>query len=294
MSKIDQIQTFVQVIDKNGFAAAGRSLGISKAAVSKQISMLEMELKIKLLHRTTRKLVLTDAGAIYYEHCQKLLESIRDMDNLISAIQREPAGKLHIVSGRHFAERYIIPYLGEYMKLFPKVKVFLELAERIPDLEREPIDLILGMSVTGPPEAIQKKIMMTRYKLCASPSYLKKYGTPMHPQDLQNHSYITHGMRKPDNILRFNQGQEVFLEPILHLNDANAMLACAIQGLGIVKLHDYVVEEALKQNLLKEILPQYAENEIPIYYMFKSTPYIQPKIRTFIDFVMEKTKESNK
>lgn len=294
MSKFERMDTFIKVIDSNSFSLAAKSLKISSAAVSKQISALEEELGVKLLNRTTRSLILTEAGRIYYDYCQKLLNMVREADSLVSHMRVEPSGHLHVISGRHFAETFIIPHLKEFMTQYPKVTINLELAERVPDISKENIDIVFGMSIHGPPDAIQKKIAMTRYVICASPQYLKKNGTPLTPKELLKHHYIAHSMRKPDNLITFKNGQQIYLNPILKLNDTEAMLQCALDGIGIVRLHDYMVEQAIANGKLVELLKKYSEPELPIFYYYQQSRYVHSKIRLFLDFIIDKIAQSEK
>lgn len=286
MSKFDQILYFMAIVEANSFAKAAKKLSISTAAVSKQMHLLEKHLGVELIHRTTRRLELSESGKLYFEHCKKIVHEMEEAERLISNVRAEPRGNLFVVSGRHFAQHYILPFLCEFVQAYPHVCLNLELAERIPDLYQEKIDLVIGYSIPGPELAVQRKIATTTYVLCASPHYLHKYGTPLKPADLTNHIYITHSMRKPDDKLSFNDGSEIHLNPMLKLNDSNALAQCAIAGLGIIKIHHYIVAEALEKGSLVEILASYKEPKTPIYLYYQESRHLQPKIRYFIDFVL--------
>lgn len=284
MSKLERINSFISVIEENGFAAAARKQGVSTASISRQVARLESDLKMQLLHRTTRQLVLTEIGAEYYQHCKKALHELNEAEAEIVASQDEASGILTITSTRYFAIEHLIPHLPNFMAQNPKLRVKMELAERFPDLANENIDLIFGISADGPPELVRRKVASTRYVLCASPSYLKKYGEPSMPTDLSEHRYITHSMRKPDNVIRFKNNKEIYVEPVLWLNDTRAMCECAIQGIGIVRLHDYIVSDALKNNSLVEILANFSEGDQPVFLYYRQRRFLQAKIRKFIDF----------
>lgn len=288
MSKFEQIETFLNVVHENSFAGAARKQGISTAAISRQISRLEADLGVQLLERTTRKIGLTEIGSEYYKHCQRALAELNEGQALISGSQLEPSGILNITSNRHFANEYLIPYLSEFMTLYPKITLNLELAERFPDFSEENIDILFGVSLEGPPDLVRKRITSTRYVLCASPDYLKKFGTPTSPDELSEHRYITHAMRKPDNVIQFRNNKKIFLKPIIFLNDGQTMLECSIRGIGIVMLHDYVVRDAINKGLLIELLNEYQEPERPVYLYYQQQKYLQPKIRLFIDFFTQK------
>ncbi len=170
------------------------------------------------------------------------------------------------------------------MALNPQLRINLELAERFPDLDEEGIDLIFGMSMDAPLSLVRKRVADTRYIYCCSPSYLKQYGTPEVPSDINKHRYITHSMRKPDNILVFKGNKEIQVKPVLCLNDSRAMCDCAIAGMGIVKLHDYIVEDAIQSGDLVEILSGFQDTAQPVYLYYQQSRYLQPKIRKFVDF----------
>ncbi len=290
MKNLNRIQTFVLVVEKNGITPAAKHLGISPAAVSKQIKELEKELNIQLLTRTTRRIQLTQEGELYYSHCQKILEQLNEAESLISQLHKEPTGNLRILSGPHFANHYIFPHLREFMMKFPKITIDLELAQRMPNLAKENIDIVIGLSLPGLPDYIGRKVITTRDVLCASPSYLKHYDSPNKPKDLVNHHFITHSQRHPDNLLTFKNGEEIRLPPLLRLNDTRAMRECAVKGLGFIRVHEYVVSNSLDKGELVEILSEYMEPKktIPIYLYYAKSEFLHSKIRTFIDFILKK------
>jgi DNA-binding transcriptional LysR family regulator len=287
MSKLERIAAFIAVVEQRGFAAAARKEGVSTAAMSKQVTRLESDLNVTLLQRTTRQVTLTEAGSAYYQQAKKTLVALSEIETSLAHSQSEPAGLLRVMSNRYFAMTYLIPRLPAFMARYPKLQVNLELAERFPDLLDESIDIVFGISMAGVPTLIRRQVATARYVLCASTDYLEKYGRPQHPSDLSQHHYIAHSMRKPVNILIFNDKKEVYVEPRLSLNDSRAMCECAIQGMGIVRLHDYMVKDALEDGRLVEVLPEFSEKNQSVYLYYQQNRYLQPKIRRFIDFYVE-------
>lgn len=284
MSKFERISTFILVIDQNGFAAAARKKGVSTAAISRQMTALEGELGVQLLKRTTRQLSLTDIGEAYYQQCKKILNEFKEAESAISQSKNEATGVLHIMANRYFTITHLLPKLSEFMRRHPNLHIHFQLAERFPNLEKEGIDILFGVSVEGSSELIRRRVASTRYVLCASPDYLTKHGAPDSPADLIKHLYITHSIRKPDNIISFKDGKEIHVNPILWLNDSYAMRECAIQGMGIVNLHDYMVTDAIRDGKLVEVLNEYQEPQKNVYLYYQQSRYLQPKIRRFIDF----------
>lgn len=288
MSKFEKIATFIAVVEENGFAAAARKKAVSTAAISRQITGLEKDLGVQLLKRTTRKIALTRVGEDYFQQCKKVLRELHDAESSILKSKNEATGELHVMANRYFAITHIVPKLAEFMRLNPKLHINFQLAERFPNLEKEGIDILFGVSIEGSDDLVRRKVASTRYVLCASPEYFKKYGIPKNPADLIKHRYITHNIRKPDNVIGFKGDKEVHVDPILRLNDTYAMKECALRGIGIVNLHDYMVMEDIRKGELVEILGEYQEPQKNVYLYYQQSRYLQPKIRKFIDFYMLK------
>lgn len=284
MKKLNQIITFINIVEEHSFAAAARKQQISAAAISRQIANLENEIGAQLFTRSTRQVLLTEIGKQYYLHCKKAVEELHEAERAIAGSQLEATGELRIMTNRYFAQEFIIPELPKFLKQNPKLRLNFHLAERFPNLEKENIDILFGVSIEGSQELVRRRFATTRYVLCASPAYLKKRGIPKTPNDLQKHRYITHTIRTPSNIILFKNEMEVPIEPIISLNDTYAMRACALNGLGLVNLHDYMIAEEIANEELVEVLREYQEDKKNIYLYYQQSKYLQPKIRKFIDF----------
>lgn len=284
LNYFNYIDAFITVVEENGFAAAARKMKQSTAAISRQVGRLETQLGVELLYRTTRKLLLTDIGKEYYQRSKKAIEDLTEAEAAINLSREEATGILNISTVRFFAEEYLLSSLNQFMQENPKLQVNIQSQERLPDLLHEDIDLIFGMSLDAPPEYVRKRISTTRYVLCASPDYLKQYGNPKKITELTKHRFIGHTSRRQDNILIFNGDKEIMIKRVLWLNDTYIMRKCAEQGLGLVRLHDYMVKEAFEAGRLVEVLPEFCGPSVNIYFYYLQTRYLQPKIRRFIDF----------
>ncbi|MDI9817915.1 MULTISPECIES: LysR family transcriptional regulator [unclassified Legionella] len=283
MNTIALIQTFCKVAQYRSFTAAARQLSVSAAAVSKQISLLEAELGASLFERTTRKVVLTSVGEAYYQEVQSVLQALEQANSVVMASQAKPQGVLRVKSARFFAEKIILPRMPEFYARYPEVILDLQIAEQVPHLLDEGLDVVFGMSMQVASNSIQKKITTTRYVFCASPEYLSRFGHPAHPADLNKHRYLTHSMRQPDNRWTFASGETVYLEPVLYVNDAAALSDSACRGLGIVALHHYQVAEVLARGELIELFSGLAMPVIPVYLFYHPARFIQPKVRVWIE-----------
>ncbi|MFO1258660.1 MAG: LysR substrate-binding domain-containing protein [Gammaproteobacteria bacterium] len=285
MLRISQLKAFLAVIETGSFSQGAERLSLSKAAITQHIQHLESQLGVQLIKRTTRRLALTELGEIFLDKAKQVLESLDEIEREIGQQTRLPKGALRVMSNPYFAKRFVIPQLEDFTSHFPDIHLTLLLEERFPDLEKEQIDLLVGVSMDGPQDMIRKQVASTRYLLCASPNYLARCGEPKRPHDLISHQYITHAMRRPDHLISFKKNETVMVQPSLRLNDADAMVQCASQGLGIIKVHDYMVKDKIETGELIEILKSFNEGSIPIYAYFKSHKYMTEKVRVFLKFV---------
>lgn len=292
MNRLKHMKTFMLIVEEGNIARAARKLGITKAAASKQLIELENRLDVQLLTRTTRSLKLTDVGQLYYEALHKVFHALNEADLVITHTHEKPIGILKILSHRHFGEKYIVGNIKEFTDLYPELKLDLELADRFPDLEKENIDIVCSVGHEGAENLVQKKIGSATQVLCASPEYLTRFGMPKYFTDLKHHRYITHSFRNPDNVLIFDN-QELYLDCFLRLNDAQAMLQCALQGVGIIKIYKYFVRNYLKSGQLIELFAKYRKPTKSIYMYYQLHKFIQIKIRVFIDFINKKVLEDH-
>ncbi len=290
MVTIAQMKALVMVFDKGSLAAAARTLGISSAAISKQLILLEKDLGLQLMIRTTRSLEFTEIGKSYCDQCRRILEEFDMATTLVDQMKMIPQGRLKVVSGSYFASVYIIPHLKEFLISFPNIYIDIELAERQPNFEEEVVDVVIGMSIPPTGNVVRRRLEATKGCFCASPAYLKKFRTPKKPKDLANHRHIIHSMRNPSNILTFSNKETVTITPYICINDSLAMVKLAQEGIGIIKTHYPLVQHLFQEGSLIELLPDYIEKEVPFYVAFPERRYIPSKVRCFIDFILNKIK----
>lgn len=282
MNTLLLMQTFCKVAQHRGFNAAAKALGISPAAVSKQITSLEEALGVTLFERTTRKVALTVIGEAYYTEVQAVLLALEQSNNLIAGYKSQPEGLLRVMSSRYFAEHIILPRMPAFSQNHPKVRLDLQIAEEVPHLLEEGLDVVFGMSAAVASNAVQKKITTTRYVLCASADYLRQYGYPKQVDDLNHHRFITHKMRAPNDSWIFLSGETLVFKPAVYVNDAAAMAAFAVNGLGLAFLHHYQVADALASGQLLEVLPEQRLPVIPVFLYYHPGRFLQPKIKSWV------------
>jgi len=283
--------SFIEVVNRSTMADAARHLKITSAAVSKHILCLEKVLGIQLFKRSTRRTDLTPEGLIYFGHAKNILTAYQQAEAAISNTKEEPSGKLKIVCGPQIGNLYVLPNLKEFLKRYPKLRLEVYMTQTMPDLEKENVDVVVGLSSGIPVNWIQRTLTYSRWVFCASPKYLKKYGLPKKPSDLTQHHIITRVQRQPNNLIEFKNGDSILFEPYIYFDDTRAIRRAAIHGLGIAQLHDYIIEDDLKEKRLVEILNKYTEQRktIPIHISYYPASHVHIKIRRFIDFMVEVT-----
>lgn len=288
--------SFIEVVNRSTMADAARHLRITSAAVSKHILSLENELGVQLLKRSTRRIDLTPEGVLYFEHAKRILEAYQQAEAAISHSKEEPSGILKLVCGPQIGNLYVIPYLNEFLNRYPKLRLHVELTQTMPDLEKEKVDVIVGLTTGIPVHCIQRTLTHARWVFCASPAYLNKYGVPKKPSDLTQHQIITRVQRQPNNRIEFKTGELIVFEPYLYFNDTRAIRRSVLHGLGIAQLHDYIISEDLKENRLVEILHKYTEQKktIPVHISYFPASHVHIKIRCFLDFMVEVAARLNK
>lgn len=281
--------SFIEVVNRATMAGAARHLRITPAAVSKHILSLENELGIQLLQRSTRRICLTQEGILYFEHAKKIIDAYQQAEAAVSYSKEEPEGLLKIVCGPQIGNLYVLPYLKEFLDRYPKLRLHCELTQTMPDLEKEKVDVVVGLTTGIPTHCIQRTLTHARWVFCASPEYLKKHGVPKKPSDLTRHQIITRVQRQPNDLIEFSTGESILFEPYLYFNDTRAIRRSVLHGLGIAQLHDYIIAKDLKENRLVEILQKYTEQKrtIPIHISYFPASHVHIKIRRFLDFMVE-------
>lgn len=289
MYSLKNIETFVLVVEAKSFSHVAKMQSLSRAAISKQIAMLEESLGITLLIRSTRAIALTEEGELIYQECRRVLENIKEVEGMLSTFKEEPSGHLSVVMGPVIANKYIIPHLAKFTQKYPKIDLNLNFRHTMPNMLEEKIDIVVGVFGSGPPDAIQRNVLSTRRVLCASPTYLKKAGTPKNLESLKKHPLIMHPISPTNTSITLKGGKELDIKPSVIINDQLAIRRCALSDMGIVYVQRHVVDEDIAQGTLVEVLKDQLEKKdtIPIHMYYLQRRYLHSKIRLFIDFILK-------
>ena len=295
MSFYNQMVTFISVVEEQGFTRAANKLFITPTAVSKQIKLLEARLGQQLLARDTRSVKVTDIGERFYLHCKRISHEVDAAENFIQLQKEEPQGRLRVLCAVAFSQGFLVQRLQAFREKYPQIQLDITIDDRIPNLEQEEFDLVIGNSMLPDSDSNlrYRKLLSSYYVLCASPSYLEKYGTPKTPEDLKSHKLITHPCRQPLNLVRFEDGKEVYMEmPEVVVNNIEALLRLCIDGAGLFYAIEIHVRELIEKKLLRPILPEYPLQQRDIYLFYRAMEYEQIKVRCFIDFFVDECQKS--
>lgn len=290
MDTLDAMRVFVAVVERNGFSAAAEALGMSTAGVTRQIAALEKRLSTRLLNRTTRRVSPTTTGAAYYDQCLRLLAEFDALEASIGAQALVPSGTLRINAPVSYGIARLGPLLASYRAAHPQVELDLSLSDRLVDMVEEGYDLAIRITRSPHPSLIARRLGEAQIRLCASPAYLAQRGHPTHPQELAAHdclgySYWTGGDQWT---LRGPGGEaSVAVSGSLRVNNGDVLREAAIAGLGIILQPDFLVEQALADGRLQPVLPDWDVPPIGIYAVYASRSHLAPKVRSFIDHLLD-------
>ncbi|EPC02258.1 LysR family transcriptional regulator [Litchfieldella anticariensis FP35 = DSM 16096] len=285
MHRWDRIEAFTEVVRLGTFSAAARHLKVSNSHVSRLVGQLENQLDTQLLYRTTRQIRLTDAGALYYEHCRHLLDGFREAEAAINDLQTKPKGVLKLTSATTFGERYIAPLVNDFQCLHPQLEVLMHFTNRQVELIDEGYDIAIRMGVLRDSTLIARRLCGRREYVVGSRAYFEQVPRPHSVAELANHRCLI-GSR--DNWLFEINGQrrEVRIHGHWQANSGPAILDAALKGLGVAQLPDYYVEPYLQTGELISVLDAFQHPDTAVWAVYPRHRHLSPKVRQFVDFLV--------
>jgi len=290
--RLNGMRIFAQVVDARSFTAAADKLGMSKSLVSRHVSALERSLAVKLLNRSTRKLNLTEAGAVFYEHCARIVQEAALAEQRLTQTQSELAGLIKVTATPAFAVRHVLPALPDFYRQYPQIQVQLSCSNRLLDLGETGFDLGIRVAFKPDPNLVARKLAANRSVLCATPAYLKQHGTPRRIDDLRKHECILFSpltSRKGWAFVRDRRKHTIPVSGVFETDDMDAVHAAVASSLGIGILPLYIVSDALRQGQLVPLLRMYQViPESGIYLVYLPNRTLPLRVRAFIDFLLER------
>ncbi len=291
MDQVAAMRSFRKVLELGSFSAAARQLGLSKAAVSKQVSELEAYLGATLIHRTTRRLHPTDAGQAYFESAVGLLDELEVADAAVRHLQSEPAGTLRISVPSAFGQVCLSAMFSEMSRRHPKLTAAVEATDRLVDLVEEGFDAAIRIRATLPDSTlIAKRIRQIPIYVVASPRYLKAHGTPQKPEDLARHNCFIYTLSSRPFEWSFKGpggAKQVKVRGNLHANHGHLLLEPLRDGEGIAMLPEFLLSQDLEKGTLVPILTKFPADPLTLFVVYPPSRHSSPKIRALVDIVGE-------
>ena len=297
MDRLTSLTAFVRVVDSGGFSAAARRLNMSTTMVSNHVQSLEDRLGARLLHRTTRKVSLTEVGKTYYDRCTQILADLEQADDIAGSSQSIPRGTLRIYTATHIVQ-YVAPVVARFLADYPEVKVDLTMGERTVDLIEEGYDV--AVRLTPPPDSslIVRSLATWRHVLCCSHGYLETHPRPQQLADLTQHNCIRHELYPFGDEWRFADRKgnpaAVRISGNLVTNSGDTLRLAALHGAGIFLAAGFLVHDDLEAGRLVRLLPEYRPVEFAMNAVYPHRHHLSAKVRTFIDLLAKHSADQQK
>lgn len=298
---LDEMAVFARVVETGSFSQTARELGTTPSAVSRKISRLESALSTRLLHRTTRKLGLSESGTEVFKHCQDIVTAAKSAMSVSEQYTEEPEGVIRISVPKAVGRFVLHPHMPEFLRRYPKIRLQITLDDRYIDLIDDRVDLAIRITDRPSPGLMGRKLMRIEHIVCASPHYLEQYGVPQHPRELINHNCICLGETPSDSRWKFKKGTDIVhvdVQGNYAANHSGVRLDAALNHMGIASLPYFTAQSSLQQKHCIQVLPEW--DFMSSYYgsawlLYSPTRYLPSKLRVFIQYLVEvfKSKKSD-
>jgi DNA-binding transcriptional LysR family regulator len=295
MNRLEAMRIFVRVAELASFTRAADSLGLPKASVSTAVQQLESALGTRLLHRTTRKVQLTQDGSAFYERSKDLLTDMDDLQTMFQQASHALRGRLRVDMPSGVARNFIIPRLPEFLQAHPQLELEVSSTDRRVDLIREGFDCVLRIGALGDTTLVARPLGHLRLVNCASPEYLARHGTPQTLNDLARHQLIhfvtafgakSSGWEYPDG----TGYRDLLMPGALTVNNAEAYEAACLAGLGLIQAPAIGVQRLIAQGLLVEVLPQYPAQPMPVSLVYANRRNLSKRVQVFMTWIADTLK----
>ncbi|MBM7355120.1 LysR family transcriptional regulator [Lelliottia amnigena] len=290
MDKIHAMQLFIRVAELESFSRAADTLGLPKGSVSRQIQALENLLGTQLLHRTTRRVSLTQDGMVYYERAKDLLANLDELDGLFQSDPTSISGRLRVDMPVAVARNLVIPKLPSFLQQYPGIELELSSSDRLVDVIREGFDCVVRVGSLKDSGLIARTLGKLSMINCASPDYLARFGYPDNLDDLASHAVIHYAVNlgtRPQGFEFFNGDATVWVKTggILTVNSTETYHAACLAGLGIIQVPRVGVREALRAKKMVEILPQYRAEPMPVSLIYPHRRNLSRRVHLFMEWL---------
>lgn len=287
-----QMKIFVEVVRQEGFTAAADKLNVSKSHVSKQVERLEERLGVRLLHRTTRQVSLTEVGEIYFTRCQQILSDIEDAERAVTELQSSPRGNLRITAPMTFGVQHLNGLLCEFLQRYSGLNAEVHYSDQFVDLVDDGFDAAVRIGELQDSSLIGRKLVPVDLLTVASPAYLEEHGVPKHPDELRDHSCLRYSYQVSGTTWQYygDDGEEVSVtvEGRISANNGRALVEAARSGMGIHLSPAFIVADDLRSGDLVPVLGDWKTQQLALWVVYPHRRFLSRKVRLFVDFLAEK------
>jgi DNA-binding transcriptional LysR family regulator len=284
---------FVKVVQTGSFTAAARALGLPKASVSRIVRDLEQRLGAQLLHRTTRRIGLTEAGSVYYQYCEPIAETLTEAELAVSQMQGKPRGWLRITCSYSLSISLISPLLSEFRSRYPEVSIDLVLSHEPLDLIARGIDVALRMGPLPDSSMSARRLAIFPNRIYASSTYLDRHGEPSHPRELQEHMALATRVARRHNGFAWPMTdggdlKDYAITPVVVADDPDALISPLLAGQGLMIATDALVQPYVHAGQIQPVLSRWSGRNPELHAVFPRGRAQPPKLRAFLDFLLER------
>jgi DNA-binding transcriptional LysR family regulator len=284
MDRLESMSVFVAVVAAGSFSAASRQLRMPLPTVSRKVAEIESHLQAQLLVRSTRKLVLTEAGQAYVEDCKRILEAVTEAERGAAGEYNAPQGELTVTAPIVFGRLHVVPVVTDFLRAYARVDVRLLLADRALNLVEDRLDLAVRIGQLPDSRLVASRVGQIRRVVCASPTYLKERGTPRAPQDLLKHDCVTFTGLTDAGSWTFRDHEIVRVHSRLTTSTAEAAIDATVAGIGLTCTLSYQIADAVKAGRLAVVLRKFEPPPLPVSLIHVGESRITAKLRAFIDY----------
>lgn len=294
MDRFDAMRAFARVVEAGSFTKAAQTLHMSKTTVTQLIQQLESRLRVRLLHRTTRKLGVTPDGAVYYERVIRLLADMEDAENSLSSAAMTPRGRLRVDVPSPLARLILVPALPAFHARYPDIQIDMGVSDRVVDLIGDNVDCVLRGGQITDQSLIARHVGDLQIGVYVAPSYVERLGAPAHPRELQNTDHCIVGFlssrtSKIDPLVLCSENERIEITGnyVLAVDDGNAYLEAGLVGLGVIALPNYMAAAHQAVGALIPLFTQWRISPMPLYLAFPPNRHVNAKLRVFIDWIVK-------
>ena len=293
MDQLSAMRVFVRVVETGNFSRAALALGMPKTTVTNLIQGLEGHLRTTLLNRTTRRVMVTTDGALYYERAAQILSEIDELDGSLSHSQAQPSGRLRVEMAGAFADLIVIPALQDFHERHPQIQIDLGVGDRLVDYIAENVDCALRAGTPSDQSLIARKVSEIDLIACAAPAYIDRYGVPETPDDLTgDHFAVAYlqaqtGRVMPMEFEREGEAKQILPRYIVSANDSRSYMAAVLTGLGVAQVPLFMARDAMTEGRLVPVLEGWHRDPLPLYVVYPQKRHLSNKVRVFVNWLVK-------